>query len=92
MQISPQADGPVRNKPELIEERLRLDGARIPELGCGNAKLTRLIATSGTNRSVLALEVDAIQHDLNLTITDLPNVRFELAGAEAIPTADSRRI
>jgi ubiquinone/menaquinone biosynthesis C-methylase UbiE len=88
MQIAPPAESPVRAEPELIEQRLQLDGARILELGCGRAQLTRLIATTGSARSVLALEVDAIQHDLNRAIADLPNVRFELGGAEAIPAAD----
>ncbi|MEZ5459511.1 MAG: class I SAM-dependent methyltransferase [Steroidobacteraceae bacterium] len=88
MQIATGADAPIHAEPELIEQRLRLDGARILELGCGRAQLTRLLATAGAGRSVLALEVDAIQHDLNLAITDLPNVRFELGGAEAVPAGD----
>lgn len=74
---------------ELIEQRLRLDGCRIVELGCGRAELTRVIATAGRDRRILALEVDAIQHAKNLQITDLPNVEFALAGAEAIPAADA---
>jgi ubiquinone/menaquinone biosynthesis C-methylase UbiE len=89
MQIASLADDPIRAEPALIEARLELDGARILELGCGRAELTRLIATAGRDRSVLALEVDAIQHGLNLAITDLPNVRFELGGAEAIPAPDA---
>jgi ubiquinone/menaquinone biosynthesis C-methylase UbiE len=89
MQIAQQEPSPIRAEPELLEQRLPLDGARILELGCGRAQLTRMIATSGRDRNVLALEVDAIQHGLNLAITDLPNVRFELGGAEAIPAADA---
>ncbi len=34
------------------------------------------------------MEVDAIQHARNLQITDLPNVRFVVGGAEAIPAED----
>lgn len=74
---------------EIINERLSLDGKYIVELGCGKADLTRLIANSGRDRWVLALEVDTIQHALNLQITDLANVEFELAGAQAIPAADN---
>lgn len=74
---------------ELIEQRLRLDGCRIVELGCGRAELTRVIATAGRDRRILALEVDAIQHAKNLQIGDLPNVEFALAGAEAIPAPDA---
>jgi ubiquinone/menaquinone biosynthesis C-methylase UbiE len=89
MRIASSADSPIRVEPELIEERLGLDGTRILELGCGRAQLTRLIATTGRDRSVLALEVDEVQHALNLAIDDLPNVRFELGGAQAIPAADA---
>lgn len=74
---------------ELIERRLALDGCHIVELGCGRADLTRVIATAGRDRRVLALEVDAIQHAKNLQIADLPNVQFALAGAEAIPAPDA---
>jgi ubiquinone/menaquinone biosynthesis C-methylase UbiE len=74
---------------ELIECRLGLDGCHIVELGCGRADLTRVIATAGRDRRVLALEVDAIQHARNLQIADLPNVQFALAGAEAIPASDA---
>lgn len=89
MKIASPDDNEIRAEAELIEKRLALDGTRILELGCGGAQLTRVVATAGSGRSVLALEVDAIQHGLNLAITDLPNVRFELGGAEAIPAEDA---
>lgn len=66
-----------------------LDHKRIVELGCGRAELTRFVATAGAGRDILALEVDEIQHRKNLAITDLLNVRFEFAGAQDIPCADS---
>ena len=74
---------------EIYNRVLTLDGARILELGCGRAELTRLIATQGVAREILALEVDEIQHALNLQLTDLPNVEFKLAGAQQIPAADN---
>lgn len=74
---------------DLIERTLHLDGCRIVELGCGRAELTRMIASRGHDRRLLALEVDAIQHAKNLQSTDLPNVEFALAGAEAIPAPGS---
>jgi len=76
-------------EPELFNELLELDGKHILELGCGRAELTRLIATQGSDRSIAALEVDGIQHDLNLKIADLPNVEFVMAGAEVIPYPDA---
>jgi ubiquinone/menaquinone biosynthesis C-methylase UbiE len=74
---------------EIYNELLDLDGKRILELGCGRADITRAIASEGTGRSVVALEVDEIQHELNLTVHDLPNVEFRMAGAETIPYPDA---
>lgn len=89
MQIATTDTFPVHPEPELLERLLPLDGARILELGCGRAALTRLVATSGRDRQVLALEVDEVQHAQNLGIADLANVRFALGGAEAIPAPDA---
>ncbi len=88
MKISTDTEVPTHPEPQLFERVLPLDGAYIVELGCGRAQLTRLIATTGSSRRILALEVDEIQHRVNMGITDLPNVRFELAGAQSIPAAD----
>jgi len=72
----------------IYNRLLDLDGKHILELGCGNAEMTRDIAASGRDRRITALEVDEIAHEQNLQIRDLPNVAFELAGAQAIPLAD----
>lgn len=74
---------------EVIAAELPLEGAQVLELGCGKAEKTRTIAQSGKVASILALEVDAIQHGRNLQIPDLPNVSFRQGAAEAIPAADS---
>ena len=75
------------NSPEIevVHRLLALDEKHILELGCGNAAITRDIATAGPGRTVTALEVDRIAHEQNLQIEDLPNVTFGLGGAEAIP-------
>lgn len=73
------------NEREVIEYLLALNGKDILELGCGNAQLTRLIATTGHDRKIMATEVDQIQHKKNISIDDLPNVIFIMAGSEAIP-------
>lgn len=88
MKIAATSEVPTYPEPQLFERLLPLDGASIVELGCGRAQLTRLIATTGQSRRVLALEVDEVQHRINAGITDLPNVRFDLAGAQAIPASD----
>lgn len=88
MLISRADPGPLRDERELIEQ-LPLDGARALELGCGTARQTRLLARSGKFAAIVALEVDRVQHALNLELADLPSVRFGLGGAEAIPAADA---
>jgi SAM-dependent methyltransferase len=70
---------------DIYNDLLELDNCHILELGCGSAEITRNIATSGQNRKVTAMEVDAIAHHKNRQITDLPDVTFVLAGAEDIP-------
>jgi len=74
----------VCDEQEILDS-LPLDGARVLELGCGKAEKTRKLAEAGQVKSILALEVDTIQHEKNLQIQDLPNVRFALGGAESIP-------
>ena len=73
---------------EIYENKLSLDNKQILELGCGKAYLTRKIATAGVGRTMLAMEVDKIQHEKNLQINDLPNVTFKMAGGENIPEED----
>jgi len=73
---------------EVYNRMLVLDGKHILELGCGSAEITRNIASSGVNRKITALEVDEVAYEKNRQISDLPNVTFGLAGAQAIPLED----
>jgi ubiquinone/menaquinone biosynthesis C-methylase UbiE len=84
----PSVEG-VINEAEVYNRLLPLDGAHIIELGCGAAMHTRAIAESGRPASILACEVDTIQHEKNLAITDLPTVTFCHGGAETIPAGDA---
>lgn len=79
----------VRDELDVVEELLDLDGKEILELGCGAASKTFAIARGGHHRSVLALEVDEIQHALNVERPAEPGVRFALGGAEHIPIESS---
>lgn len=85
LKISIDPIGETCSEHTIIERVLQLDHRQILELGCGRAELTRLLARGGPGRQIMALEVDEIQHARNLQIEDLPNVRFLLAGAQAIP-------
>ncbi len=77
----------VANEAVILDELLHLKGAMVLELGCGKADKTRIVAQEAA--SVLALEVDEVQLEKNLAITDLPNVRFGRGGAENIPASDA---
>ena len=79
---------------EIIMERhvyhtmLPLKDAKVLELGCGRAELTRAIAETNEVTSITAMEADEIQHKKNLLINDLPNVEFIMGRAEKIPSED----
>jgi ubiquinone/menaquinone biosynthesis C-methylase UbiE len=88
MEIAPSGNTQSCPENDVFERLLPLDGAHILELGCGAAELTRRIAESGRDRTILALEVDQTQQKINESITDLPNVRFAFGGAQDIPAPD----
>ncbi len=74
---------------EVITRFLDPRGKHILELGCGAAGMTRLLAERFAPVSIVATEVDRIQHEMNLRIPDLPNVTFRYGGAEAIGDRDA---
>jgi SAM-dependent methyltransferase len=73
---------------EVYEEILSFDDAQVLELGCGRGDTARAIATRHRRATVLALEVDAAQHEANLAGPQLANLTFDLGGAERIPAGD----
>lgn len=77
----------VSKEADILGELLPLEGARVLELGCGRAEMTRIVAAKAA--SVLALEVDEIQLAKNLAVSGLPNVTFGPGGAEHINAPDS---
>jgi SAM-dependent methyltransferase len=89
MQIARDGDLPRSSDFEQIGKMLPLEDARLLELGCGAAFTTRRLAESFPLREIVAMEVDRIQHERNLLIPDLPNVRFVYGGAQAIDLPDA---
>jgi ubiquinone/menaquinone biosynthesis C-methylase UbiE len=73
----------------LMRAMLPLAGARVADLGCGSADISRRLAAGGLVASVAALEVDAIQHARNLAAAPQAGLSFHLAGADAIPFPDA---
>ncbi len=73
---------------KIYESLLKLDGASVLELGCGKAEHTRAIARAHPRATLLAAEVDRIQHAKNLASERPSNLSFGDFGAQAIPLPD----
>ena len=82
MKIADPAQNTLVNEVRLMLGELPFDGASVLELGCGKAEKTRNLAETGRPKEIIALEVDDIQHQRNLQISDLPNVHFRHGGAD----------
>jgi len=89
MKLSTLDPGPLRDERELIAALPLPPAARAIELGCGTARQTRALVRSGKFGAIRAYDVDTRQHALNLALTDLPDVSFNLGGAEAIAAGDA---
>lgn len=89
MQAEQTGELPLSSDFDEISRLLPLSGSRLLELGCGTAMTTRQLAQDTPVREIVATEVDAIQHAKNLSISDLPNVRFVRGGAQSIALADA---
>ncbi len=78
----------VGDELDLLRRLLPLDGARVVDLGCGGAQMSRRLVHSGLVKSVVALEVDQTQHAANIAAPPVPALSFLLAGADATPLPD----
>jgi SAM-dependent methyltransferase len=74
---------------DVLGALVPLRGARVLELGCGAAWMTRLLVSRLGAAAVTATEVDRLQHQKNLAL-DLPGVTFRYGGAQAIAEPDGR--
>ncbi len=88
MQLWDPRGAPVREPAAVYEELLDFSDARVIDLGCGAGEVSRAIAAKHKSASVLALEVDTVQHEKNLEGPQLPNLEFALGGATRIPAED----
>jgi len=79
----------VADELDLLRSLLPLAGARVADLGCGDAQMSRRLVARGLVGSVAALEVDARQHAKNLAAAPLAGLDFVLAGADEIPFPDA---
>lgn len=88
MHIARDGELPRSSDFEQIGRTLPLGGTRLLELGCGAAYTTRRLAESFPLREIVAMEVDRVQHEKNLLISDLPSVDFRYGGAQKIDLPD----
>lgn len=79
----------VDDELDLLAECAPLADARIIELGCGAAALSRKLLVRHPRAQVVGLEVDERQHARNLA-APVERLSFVQAGAEAIPFPDAR--
>lgn len=77
------------NELDLIGNYLPLTNATVLELGCGTARMTRLIAERFPVARIIATEVDQIQHAKNLASKHPDCIEFIAGGAQAIALPDN---
>lgn len=79
----------VKDEAQFLQSLVPLEGASLLELGCGKADFTRKLLARTQVKSVVALEVDRIQHRKNLEGPQDPRLIFGYGGAEEIPFDDA---
>lgn len=72
----------------LLASLVPLQGSRLVEAGCGNARLLRQLLRQFGDLQCVALEVDRIQLARNLAETPLAGLNFIEASAAAMPLGD----
>lgn len=78
---------PRRTHREVIEETLRLDGARVADIGCGDGALVRLMTRAGAH--VIGIESSERQLVRARAAEPTGDEDYALAGAEALPLPDA---
>ena len=78
----------IRNELQVLSALVPLEGQRIIELGCGNARLARQLLHAYPASQVTGLEVDVRQHAKNLADPQ-EHLSFVVAGAQEVPFPDA---
>ncbi len=79
----------VEDEVALLESMVPLRSAAVLELGCGSAQFARGLVERTAVASVRALEVDPVQHRLNLDASRPLRLSFGLGAAEEIAHPDA---
>jgi len=90
MQIQNSAAQTRCNELDLIGKHLPLSNATALELGCGTARMTRLLAERFPLAGIIATEIDQIQHAKNREGQQSDGrIVFKPGGAQAIDAPDN---
>lgn len=87
--MTPAAPELVADELDLMRRLLPLPCARVIDIGCGAAAVSRRLVEAGLAAQVDAIEVDREQHARNLAAAPLPGLAFHLAPADALPLPDA---
>lgn len=71
---------------EVLQQFVDLKGKYVVDAGCGSMIFTKHL--SGLGASVLAIDPDPVQAELNREGEPIPNVEFVEAGADKLPAED----
>jgi SAM-dependent methyltransferase len=85
MRLKSPERGELLDEESVCRALLPLASARVLELGCGKAEVTRKLARAFPAARFTALENDSVQAALNLEGGNSANLRFGAGAAEAIP-------
>jgi ubiquinone/menaquinone biosynthesis C-methylase UbiE len=89
MQISTDNEQITCTESDIYNSIINLDDSRILDLGCGAGPYMIDIATTGSNRTVVGMEVDEVQYRENVEGHWPPNISFVPGGAQNIPADDA---
>lgn len=78
----------ITNELDVLQALVPLSDVRIVEAGCGAAQLARELVGRCPTTEVVGIDVDERQLAKNL-LSPVDRLRFEKAGAQAIPFADA---
>lgn len=88
MKISQPITQTLHNRLKFYQTKLDLNHKHILDLGCGSAHLSRMLIEENKNLTLVAMEIDPLQHAKNLQ-TPHNNIEFVCAGAQEIPENDA---
>ena len=88
MQLWDPRGAPTLELRAVVEDLLDFADTQVLDLGCGAAEASRALAKAHRSAHILALDVDAVQIEANLSGIQIANLEFGVGSAERIPGED----